>query len=192
MKRGMEVIFLHFHTYPYTTKASITKVKKLIKILHKFQPHTKLYLIPFARIQEEIVMKTKEKLRIVLYRRFMLRIAEEIGRKENALAIVTGEVVGQVASQTLENIRVIEEVTRIPILRPLVGFDKEEIVQKAKEIHTYDISILPHEDCCTRFIPPHPATKAKIEEVRVVEENLEVESLVNEAVKKAEILEWKD
>lgn len=189
MKRGAKVIFMHFHSFPYTGMESIEKVKKMAKILNKFQFKSKLFLIPFAEIQEEILMKTDKKNRIVLYRRFMLRIAEKIAKQEKALALVTGDSLGQVASQTLENISVIGEAAKIPILRPLIGFDKEEIIQKAKEIGTYEISIQPHSDCCVRFMPKHPATKAKIEEITEAEKNLDTENLIRSAVEKTEILE---
>lgn len=189
MKRGAKVIFMHFHSFPYTGMQSIEKVKKMAKILNKFQFKSKLFLIPFAEIQEEILMKTEQKNRIVLYRRFMLRIAEKIAGQEKALALITGDSLGQVASQTMENISVIEEAVKIPILRPLIGFDKEEIILKAKEIETYEISIQPHLDCCVRFIPKHPATKAKIEEITEAEKNLDAENLIRNAIEKTEILE---
>lgn len=192
MKRGCEVVFLHFHSFPYTDRMSIEKVKKIVKILNKFQNKSKIYLVPFAEIQEEILSKTfkkeHDKLRVIIYRRFMLRIAEKICEKENALAIVTGESLGQVASQTLNNLRVIENVTKIPILRPLITFDKEEIINNAINLNTYEISIIPHQDCCIRFLPKNPATKAKIKDVEEFEKTLNFD-LINKAIEKAEILE---
>jgi len=187
MKRGIRVIFLHFHAYPHTDEASIEKVKKIVKLLNKYQQNSKLYLIPFAKIQEEILRKTPAKLRVILYRRFMLRIAAQICKKEKALAIFTGESVGQVASQTLENIKVIEESVRLPIFRPLIGQDKEEIINKAKEINTFEISILPYQDCCARFLPKHPETRAKLGEVLGAEKRLNIENLIEEAIKKSSV-----
>ena len=185
MKRGIKVIFIHFHAYPYTSEASTEKVKKIVEILNKYQGNSKLYLIPFGEIQKEILLKTIPKLRVILYRRFMFKISQEITRKEKAGAIITGESVGQVASQTLENIRVIEEAVSLPVLRPLIAHDKEEIINKAKEITTYSISILPDEDCCSRFLPAHPATKANLEEVKREENKLNTNKLVKEAIRKA-------
>lgn len=184
MKRGLELAFLHFFSYPFTQKSSLEKVRKLVRVLNKFQGGSRLYFVPFADIQKEILLKTKAKLRVILYRRFMFRIAEEIARKESAKALITGESVGQVASQTLENIGVIEGVAKLPVLRPLIGMDKQDIIKKAREIDTFDISILPAEDCCSRFLPKHPETKAKLKEIKKEEEKLDVETLVKETLKK--------
>jgi len=184
MKRGIKAVFLHFHAYPYTDEASIGKVKKLVKVLSEYQGKSKLYLVPFADIQKEIFLKTPAKLRVILYRRFMLQIAEEIAKKERALGVFTGENLGQVASQTLENIKVIEAVTSLPIFRPLISNDKEEIIKKAKEIGTFEISILPHQDCCSRFLPKHPETKARLEEVLMAEKKLNINKLINNTIDK--------
>ena len=188
MKRGTKVVFLHFHSFPYTDYASIEKTKEIIEVLRQYQGKTKLYLLPFAKIQEQILTKTPAKLRVILYRRMMMRIGQKIAEKEKALALVTGESIGQVASQTLENIRVIEEVVDLPVFRPLIGQDKQEIIDQAKEINTFKISILPHQDCCTRFVPKHPVTKARLDKVKKAEENLEIERLVSEAIKQIEII----
>ena len=187
MKRGVKVIFLHFHAYPYTSKASIEKAKLIVQLLTKYQFDSKLYLVPFADIQKEILLKTPASLRIILYRRMMFRIAQEIAEKERALAIVTGESVGQVASQTLENIKAIEEIVSIPVFRPLIGEDKEEIIKKAKKIGTFEISILPHQDCCARFLPKHPETKAKVREIKMAEKKLNIKKLIKETVKNISI-----
>jgi len=187
MKRGIKVIFVHFHAYPFTSAASIEKTKKLVKILSKFQGNSRLYLIPFGEIQKEILLKTPAKLRVIFYRRLMFRIAQEIARKEKALGIFTGESVGQVASQTLENIRAIEEAVSLPIYRPLIGQDKEEIISQAKKISTFDTSILPDQDCCSRFVPPHPETKAKLEEVIKIEKRLNIRKMTKEAIQKASL-----
>lgn len=191
LKRGINVIFAHFHAYPYVSKASIEKAKQLAQVLAKYQDGSRLYLIPFGEIQKQVLLKTPAKLRVVLYRRFMFRIAQAIAEKENAKALVTGESVGQVASQTIENIAVIEKAATIPILRPLVGFDKQEIINAAKNINTFEISILPDQDCCSRFVPKHPATKAKIREIEIAEKNIAIGPLVSKALRSAEILEVK-
>jgi len=183
MKRGLNLIFLHFHALPYTNKASIDKVKKIVETLNKFQPKLKLYLVPFAEIQKEILLKTPSPLRVIFYRRMMFRIAEKIAEKEKIKAIITGENLGQVASQTLENLKVIEKATNLLVLRPLIGEDKLEIIEKAKEIGTYDISILPYQDCCSRFLPEHPQTKANLEVVEKAERKLRVENLIKKALK---------
>lgn len=192
MKRGVKLDFIHFHAYPYTDKASIEKVKRIIKILNQFQFKSILYLISFADIQKQIVAKTPPKLRVVLYRRFMARIAENIAQKNNILALVSGESLGQVASQTLENICTISSAIDILILRPLIGQDKQEIVEKAKEIGTYDISILPDQDCCARFVPKHPETKARLKDIQKAEKKIKTKKLIKKAVKSVEIESAKD
>ncbi len=187
MSRGVRVIFIHFHSIPFTSQASIEKTEDLVKVLNKYQGKSKIYMIPFAEIQKEISVKTDAKLRIILYRRFMMRIAQEIAKKEGALALVTGDSIGQVASQTLENINVVSRVTQLPIFRPLIGLDKEEIIKKAEKIETFKISILPHQDCCVRFLPKHPETRAKLEEVEAAEKKLDIKKLISEAVRNIEI-----
>ena len=188
MKRGAAVTFVHFHSVPLTTEESIEKVKQITTVLSHYQSRIHLYLIALTPIQKEILVKTKEKYRIILYRRFMIRIAEIIARKEKARALVTGESLGQVASQTLENIAVIETVSSMPILRPLIGLDKQEIMDLAKGYGTYDISILPDQDCCSLFLPKNPATKAKKQFIEAEEENLAMENLVKEAIDSIDII----
>lgn len=188
MKRGVKAVFIHFHAHPYTDKASIDKVKRIVKSLSRFQFNSKLYLVPFADIQKQIVLKMPAKLRVVFYRRFMLRIAQAVGRKEKVSALVTGDSIGQVASQTLENIFAISEAANIPILRPLIGFDKEEIINLAKKIDTFDISILPYQDCCARFLPVRVETKANLKRVKLEEKKLEVKELVKRALKATKLL----
>lgn len=180
-KRGLQNIFVHFHSIPYTSAASVNKVKELAEQLENFCGKSKLYLVPFGDLQKQIMMSVPEKLRVIFYRRFMLRIAEQIAEKEGALGIITGEALGQVASQTLENIGVVQQAVDLPVLRPLVGFDKKEIVEKAKQIGTYEISILPHEDCCTLFMPKRPETKARLDEVLLAEDKLNVKELTEES-----------
>ena len=188
MKRGVEAIYLHFHSYPFTSKNSIEKVKQLVGILNKFQQKSKLILIPFAKIQQKIVSaKIDEKLRVVLYRRFMMRIAEIIAEKEGAHVLITGESIGQVASQTLENIKVIEEAIKIPVIRPLAGFDKEEIINIARNIGAYETSILPCDDTCSLFAPLHPETKADIKKIKLAEKKLNAKKIIAEAIKNSEV-----
>ena len=182
MKRGAFINYLHFHSVPYTSDASIKKVLDVIKVFQKHQLRATLFLAELAPIQEEVIEKCHEKYRIILYRRFMFRIAEALAKREGAHAVITGESLGQVASQTIENMETIEAVTSMPILRPLVGMDKQEIVNRSKEIGTYDISILPDEDCCAYFQPKQPATKATVEQLQKAEENLDVEALVEGAL----------
>ena len=191
MKRGAKNIFIHFHSYPQTDKESITKTEDLVKILTKYQFSSKLYLIPFSEIQKQILLKTPDKFRIILYRRMMLRITEEIAKKEKAQAIVTGESLGQVASQTLENIRAIAQPISLPIFRPLIGKDKEEIINIAKDIGTYNISILPHQDCCSRFLPKQPETKANIKEIQEKEKNINIKELIKNSLENLTIKGFK-
>jgi len=188
LKRGVQTDYIHFHSLPYTSAASNDKVIELVKKLRKFQNKGKIFMVPLAPIQKEIVMKCPEKFRILLYRRMMVRIAQEIAKRAKYKALYTGESVAQVASQTLENIAIVNEVAEIPILRPLIGFDKADIIKKAREIGTYEISILPHEDCCTRFMPKKPETKGKIAEVLKAEGSLEIEKLVGEVLGEVEVV----
>jgi len=187
MKRGMRVIYVHFHSVPLVSEASVEKVRDTVAILKKYQPRSKLYLMEFAAIQQQILVDCNEKLRVVLYRRYMMKIAEKVAELEYTSAIYTGEALGQVASQTIENITVVEESVKLPIMRPLIGFDKLEIIEKAQEIGTYDISILPHEDCCTLYVPKHPATKARLIDIQKNEASLDSESLINDSLETAKI-----
>ena len=187
MKRGMRVIYVHFHSVPLVSEASVEKVRDTVAILKKYQPRSKLYLMKFAPIQQQIMVDSNEKLRVILYRRYMMKIAEKIAKIEKAKALYTGEALGQVASQTIENITVVEESVKLPIMRPLIGFDKLEIISKAQDIGTYAISILPHEDCCTLYVPKHPATKARLIDVLKNEASLDSDNLINEALDTSEI-----
>ena len=182
MKRGAAVSFVHFHSVPYTNEASIEKVREMIEKLQVFQQKITLFLVELASIQKEVMVLTAGKYRIILYRRFMVRIAEALAKKQRTGALLTGDSLGQVASQTLENMSVIEEAISMPLLRPLIGFDKLEIINKARAIDTYDISILPDQDCCALFVPKHPATKARLKDIFIEEEKLNVDDLVQEAV----------
>ncbi len=187
MKRGCQVIFVHFHSFPFLDATSRTKAVELARALTRFQYRSTLYLVPFGETQREVVAGTPAPLRVVLYRRLMGRIAEQIARREYAKALVTGESLGQVASQTLDNLAVIEEAVGMPILRPLIGSDKEEIVQQARELGTYDISIIPDQDCCRLFVPRHPATVSNLDEVRVAESGLGIEKLIQMCLDQMEI-----
>lgn len=188
MTRGCRVIFVHFHSFPFTDKASYHNAIKLANQLTKYQYYSRLYLVPLVKIQEAIIMHAPAKLRLILYRRMMFRIAEFIARKEQAKALITGESVGQVASQTLENIAAISEVVSLPILRPLIGLDKDWIIEQAKAIDTFATSTEPYDDCCSYLVPKNPETHAKLEDVHVAESNIENwQELIREAVKEAEI-----
>ncbi len=188
MKRGAEVVFVHFYSYPNTSKSSIEKVKELAKILSEYQGGAKIYLIPFLDIQKKILASAPAKLRVILYRRFMVRIAEMAAEREKALGLVTGDSLGQVASQTLENMRAVSEVATLPIFRPLIGDDKQEIIELSKKIDTHDISKEPFDDCCSLFTPAHPETRANLQFVKKSEQNLEID-LVN-ILDKVEIVEF--
>jgi thiamine biosynthesis protein ThiI len=177
-RRGCEVEFVHFHSVPYLSDASQVKVRALVGRLVQYQLAARLWLVPFGEIQREVVLAVPPPLRVVAYRRLMARIAERLATRVGALALVTGESLGQVASQTLENLGRVEEVVACPILRPLIGTDKEEIIREARALGTYEISIEPDQDCCSLFVPAHPETRARAEALRAAEARLEVDRLV--------------
>jgi len=185
MRRGCRVLFVHFHSYPILSRASQEKARELVRLLSQYQYRSKLYLIPFGEVQQQVVLAVAPPLRVVVYRRLMLRIADSIARAERAQALVTGEVVGQVASQTLENLSAIGRATSMPILRPLVGMDKDEIMAEAQRLGTFPISIIPDQDCCTLFTPRHPATKARLSDVERAEAALAIDEIVSRAVEAA-------
>ena len=178
MQRGCRIIFVHFHSVPYQDKTSQEKVRQLVQLLTRHQFTSRLYMVPFAEIQRQIVAAVARPLRVVLYRRMMLRIAEAIARQEKAKALITGESLGQVASQTLDNMAVIQQAARLPILRPLVGMDKQEIIDQARRIGTFEVSSIPDQDCCQLFVPKHPATKARFIDVEEDETKLAVKDLL--------------
>jgi len=187
MKRGTSPIFVHFHSAPHTSTESQEKVRELaIKILHHGQ-RARLYMIPFAATQQRIITECPAPLRVVLYRRYMIRAAEAIALRDGAQALVTGDSLGQVASQTLENIDTIARVATLPILRPLVGMHKAEIVDDARAIGTYETSIEPHDDCCSFLMPPNPATRSTPEQLEEAEEALDTEAEIAELLEKAEV-----
>jgi tRNA uracil 4-sulfurtransferase len=182
MRRGCRVLYIHFHSFPHTTVESQDKVRDLVRILSPYQLESQLYYIPFAEVQREIVAHAPPAMRVILYRRFMVRIAQAIALREKALALVTGDSLGQVASQTLENIRTISAASTIPILRPLIGDDKEDIIRAAREIKTYETSILADQDCCSLFVPRHPETMSNLERAEQAELHLDIPRLIESAL----------
>ena len=185
MRRGCHATLVHFHSYPFLSRASQDKVRELAQLLTRYQLRTQLYLVPFGELQRQITLSVAGPLRVVIYRRMMFRIAERIAREVRARALVTGEVIGQVASQTLDNMSVISSAATLPILRPLVGMDKEEITAEAERLGTYATSIIPDEDCCTLFTPRHPVTRAHPHIVGAAEQSLPIQDLVQQALSSA-------
>lgn len=190
MKRGCRVRFVHFHSYPIVSRRSIEKAEALVEHLTRVQLRSRLVLVPFGPVQQRILIDAPQNLRVVLYRRFMLRIANRIADRGGAKAVVTGEALGQVASQTLENLVTIDAVSRLPVLRPLIGMDKEEISDEARRLGTYPISIQPDEDCCTLFTPRRPATGASAEQADEAEKHLPIDELVEAAVEASEVKDY--
>jgi tRNA uracil 4-sulfurtransferase len=182
MRRGCVVLLIHFHSYPILSRASQEKVREIAALLTTYQQRSRLILVPFGEVQQQVVLGVPPELRVVIYRRLMLRIAEKLARTWHARALVTGEVVGQVASQTLENMTVTAEATSFEILRPLVGMDKDEITIEAERIGTLPISNIPDQDCCQLFTPRHPATRATRDQIARAEARLPIEDLVRAAV----------
>ena len=186
IKRGVNVSFLHFHSYPSTSKQSIDNVKQLVEILTKYQLESVLYCIPLLDIQEKIMSIIPDKFWVIFFRRAMLKIANIFALQNKQLAIITGDSIGQVASQTISNIRAVSEISDLPVLRPLAGMNKDEIIAKAKNIDTYNISIKPDQDCCSYFVPVHPETKAKLHEVLRLDTKLNLDSDYQDALSKVE------
>jgi tRNA uracil 4-sulfurtransferase len=182
MRRGCRVHYVHFHSFPHTNLESQDKVRSILQILARYQLNSQLHLVPFADLQREIVAYAPPPLRVILYRRFMVRIADALAHSEKAAALVTGDSLGQVASQTLENIRTVSAASTLPIFRPLIGDDKEDIIRVAREIGTYDISILADQDCCSLFVPKHPETMSNLEQVERAENTLDIPRLVQSAI----------
>ena len=189
-RRGMRLDAVHFHSYPYTSEAAKEKVETLCKMVSEYAGSMNLYVVKFTHIQEEIHEKCPEELMITMMRRLMMRITEKIAFSHGGQAIITGESLGQVASQTIESITSSNSVVKIPVLRPLIALDKLEIIEIANKIGTYDTSILPFEDCCTVFLPKFPAIKPKMETILKAESALDVETLVNEAIKNLEVIKY--
>ena len=188
-KRGVHLIPVHFFSFPYTSQQAKDKVIELGRLLTEYCGKMTMEVVPFTHIQEEIRDKCPEEYFTLIMRRFMMRIAEQIAQRSNAKAIVTGENLGQVASQTMEAMASTQAVMTLPILQPLIGMDKEEIVERARQIGTFETSILPYEDCCTVFTPRHPRTRPKISEVERAESKLDIDALVAEAIEGIERIE---
>lgn len=188
MKRGCLPLFLHFHSAPFTSDASQEKVIDMVEEMMKGQPATELIIVPFGQIQQKIIVTVPSAYRVIIYRRFMMKIAERIALRKKAMVLVTGDALSQVASQTLSNLCSIDAAVKMPILRPLIGMDKQEIVDEAKRIGTYDVSIKPHDDCCSFLMPPNPVTKTKISEVEDIEKKLDIESLINLGLESLKII----
>lgn len=186
--RGMACEFLHFHSYPYTNEQAKDKVVELAKILSEYDCGAKLNVVSVTAIQEEIHKKCNQEFMVTLLRRFMMRIAEKVALSCGAQCLITGESLAQVASQTIEGMTSSNSVVTLPVLRPLCGFDKDEIIERARKLGTFEISIRPYEDCCTVFLPKHPVTRPKLSAVVEEEKKLDVESLVDGALKTLEII----
>ena len=185
MKRGCNVTFVHFHSAPFLSNVSQEKARRLAEVLTRYQLRSKLYLVPFGELQRQITLSVQGDLRVIIYRRLMLRIAQRIASHVRARAMVTGDVIGQVASQTLDNMTVIDQAAQIPVFRPLVGMDKEEIIAEAQRLGTFDISIVPDQDSCTLFTPRHPETHARRHAVDEAEKTLPVDTMIKSAVDSA-------
>lgn len=199
LKRGAKLVLVHFHSFPYLDKSSINKCQEILEVLREYQPDIKLHLVPFFKIQKKLKLEIDNRYLVIFYRRLMLKICQEIARKEKAGGLVTGESLGQVASQTLENLGVTNEVLCHPelvsgpsgiglVLRPLIGLDKQEISDLAQKINTYKTSIKPQKDCCTLFVPKHPVTKARLPRVLKMEKEINLKNLLQQALKETEIV----
>ena len=191
MRRGCSVLLVHFHSYPILSRASQEKVREIAALLTKYQLRSRLVLVPFGELQQQVVLGAAPDLRVVIYRRLMLRIAERLARRWRARALVTGEVIGQVASQTLENMTAISAATAFDVLRPLVGMDKDEITAEAERIGTLPISNIPDQDCCQLFTPRHPATRARPQNIEAAEAVLPISSMVDAAVAAASVEDFR-
>ena len=188
-KRGMVVEAMHFHSYPYTSDRAKEKVERLCGIVASYGGRIRMHIVNLLHVQEEIVKNCPEEETTILVRRFMMRIAEKIAVKNKCMMLITGENLGQVASQTAEALVVTDATVSMPVMRPLIGMDKIEIMDRAKEIGTYETSIEPYEDCCTVFLPKHPTTKPKLERIEESESKLDVEKLVEAAVESEETVD---
>ena len=188
-KRGMSIEAVHFHSYPYTSQRAQKKVEDLVRVLAGYMGTVRMHVINLLPIQEQIVQNCPEDETTLLVRRFMMRIAEQIALKNGDMMLITGEDLGQVASQTAEALVVTDSVVTMPVMRPLIAMDKVDIMDKAREIGTYDISIQPYEDCCTVFLPKHPVTKPKLDRIEKSESALDVKALVDAAVESEEVID---
>jgi thiamine biosynthesis protein ThiI len=189
LKKGADVVFVHFHNQTLQKRQVENKVIKTAKILSKFtKKKTKLYLVPFKKLQQEIIKTVSPRSRMIVYRRVMFMIAEEIRKKEKAKGFVTGDSMGQVASQTLDNLEVLYDAVKEPIFTPLLGMDKIDIIKKAEEIGTFETSILPYSDCCSFMIAKHPETKASLAKIKEMESKIDLKKLIKEALEEAKII----
>ncbi|MGN0991641.1 MAG: tRNA uracil 4-sulfurtransferase ThiI [Candidatus Ventricola sp.] len=188
-KRGVELCCVHYHSFPYTSERAKEKVLELARILSEYCGRMHVYIVPFTEIQMQIHEKCPENFTTLIMRRYMMRIAEILARKDGAQALITGESIGQVASQTMEALGCTDEVVNMPVFRPCVGMDKSEIIERAEKIGTMETSSLPYEDCCTVFTPKHPATHPRKELVRRAEEKLDSQALIDAAIEGTEIVE---
>lgn len=189
-KRGVELNCIYYHSHPYTSERAKDKVKDLAKILAKYTEKVNLFVVPFTEIQMEIIEKCREDELTIIMRRFMMRCACYLSEKRGIQSVSTGESIGQVASQTMEGLVVSSDVADRPIFRPLISMDKEDIIDIAKDIDTFETSILPYEDCCTIFVPKHPKTKPRVLEIRKSEEALDIDTLVEKAINEMEVYKF--
>lgn len=189
-KRGVELNCIYYHSHPYTSERAKDKVKDLAKILAKYTEKVNLFVVPFTEIQMEIIEKCREDELTIIMRRFMMRCACYLSEKRGIQSVSTGESIGQVASQTMEGLVVSSDVADRPVFRPLISMDKEDIIDIAKDIDTFETSILPYEDCCTIFVPKHPKTKPRVLEIRKSEEALDVDALVEKAINEMEVYKF--
>lgn len=187
-KRGMELEGVHFYSYPYTSERAREKVISLAKILSYYCYSIKLHIVPFTDIQLEINDNCPQEHLTIIMRRVMMAIAEQIAKKNGAQALITGESLGQVASQTVQGLAVSNAAVSMPVFRPLIGMDKNEVIELARKIGTFDTSVLPYEDCCTVFVAKHPKTKPKLNEIEKIESELRLDKLIGEAIDKTEIV----
>jgi thiamine biosynthesis protein ThiI len=191
IRRGCRAHFVLFHSYPILSRTSQDKVREIAATLTRHQLRSRLFLVAFGPLQQKVVVTVPPSLRVVIYRRLMVRIAERLARRAGAQALVTGDVLGQVASQTIDNLEVVASVAALPILRPLLGFDKDEITAEAQRLGTYEVSIVPDEDCCSLFTPRFPATRATRASVDAAEAELDIAGLVESAVTAAVVEDFK-
>ena len=187
LKRGVNLVYAHFHSAPATNKQSINNCKSIINTLSQFQPNTILYIYPLLEIQKLIMDKAPDKLWVIMFRRAMIKLSCMLAEELNAKALITGENIGQVSSQTLSNIHTISSISNFPIIRPLAGHNKEEIINLAKMINTYEDSIAPHQDCCAFFTPIHPELKGHVKKIEYIESTLDTDSLYKEIIDKREV-----
>ena len=187
-RRGVELNCIYYHSHPYTSERAKDKVKELAKILSGYTERVRLFIVPFTDIQMEIINNCPEDELTIIMRRFMMRVACKVAENEGIQSVSSGESIGQVASQTMEGLVVSSDCADRPVFRPLIAMDKEDIMDIARNIGTFETSILPYEDCCTIFVPKHPKTKPRLKEIRKSEENLKIEELIDKAINNTEVV----